>query len=72
MVDDSVYTDLAWGGLDFHNNDQIEEESKLRIQQRLNAEQFNASAYPIRPAGPEMSDLTGYMTKVPYRTLLHE
>lgn len=55
-ADDSLYTDLAWGGLDFYNNDQIEEDSKLRIQQRLNAEQFNASAYPIRPAGPEMSD----------------
>ena len=41
FIDDSVYTDLAWGGLDFKNNSQLTDEDKERIQLRLSAEQLN-------------------------------
>lgn len=57
QVDDSVYTDLAWGGLDFHNHNELAEESKLRIQRRLAAEQYDTPVFPaIQPAGPQMGD----------------
>lgn len=57
QVDDSVYTDLAWGGLDFHHNNNIAEENKLRIQRRLWAEQFETPVFPlIQPAGPQMGE----------------
>lgn len=57
QVDDSVYTDLAWGGLDFHNHHELAEESKLRIRQRLAAEQYDTPVFPaIQPVGPQMGD----------------
>lgn len=46
-VDNSVYTDLAWGGLDFKNNAGLTSETKKRIQNRLLAEQLN------EPSGTE-------------------
>lgn len=55
-VADSVYTDLAWGGLDFQNNNQLAEENKERIRQRLQSEQRGVLVYPVSPAGPPMSD----------------
>lgn len=55
-VDESVYTDLAWGGLDFQNNDGLAEENKERIRQRLQAEQLGAPVFPVFPAGPLMTD----------------
>lgn len=55
-VDESVYTDLAWGGLDFQNNDGLAEENKERIRQRLQAEQLGAPVSPVPPAGPLMTD----------------
>ncbi|HLL42155.1 MAG TPA: hypothetical protein VK369_03410 [Segetibacter sp.] len=39
--DKHVYTDLAWGGLDFQNNIQLTADTKKRIQNRLLAEQLN-------------------------------
>lgn len=57
QVDDSVYTDLAWGGLDFRNNDQLGEECKLRIQRRLTAEQTDQPVFPqVQPVGSQMGD----------------
>jgi hypothetical protein len=57
QADDSVYTDLAWGGLDYHNCDTLAEESKLRIQRRLTAEQFDVPVFPaIHPAGPQVGE----------------
>ena len=53
-VDDSVYTDLAWGGLDFQNSGQLTAESKKRIQQRLNAELLNTTVFTTHPVGPKM------------------
>ncbi len=43
IFDDSVYIDLAWGGLDFKNNTNLEEADKKRIQLRLVSEQLNIS-----------------------------
>lgn len=40
-VDKYVYTDLAWGGLNFQNNIQLTSQIKKRIQNRLLAEQLN-------------------------------
>lgn len=56
QVDNSVYRDLAWGGLDFQNNDHLADENKVRIQQRLDAEQFDSTAFPVRAVGPEMTE----------------
>lgn len=39
--DKYVYSDLAWGGLDFQNNNQLTADIKERIQNRLLAEQLN-------------------------------
>lgn len=47
-VEDSVCRELAWAGLDFQNNDQLAEENKMRIQQRLSAEQLGTSPFSIR------------------------
>ena len=43
-LDDQVYQDIAWGGLDFENNSQLSDDDKERIQNRLSAEQ-TSSAY---------------------------
>jgi hypothetical protein len=56
-VNDSVYTDLAWGGLDFQHNEELAEENKLRIHRRLKAEQFDTPIFPdVRPVGQQMGD----------------
>jgi hypothetical protein len=47
-ADKDVYTDLAWGGLDFQDNIELTAEMKTRIQNRLVAEQLN------QPLGSEM------------------
>lgn len=51
-VDYSIYTDLAWGGLDFQNNEDLTAFNKERIQYRLTAEQLNTIVFDIAPAGP--------------------
>lgn len=50
-IDDIVYQDLAWGGLDFNNNSQLTDEDKQRIQLRLSAEQLNRSFASQIPVG---------------------
>lgn len=55
-VDDSVYWDMAWGGLDFPKNNQLAEENKVRIQQRLHVEQFGIPVYSMYPVGPQMGE----------------
>lgn len=40
---------------DFHHSEP-EDESKKRIQQRLNAEQSNITVYTNNPVGPKMSN----------------
>ena len=50
-VDNSVLSDLAWGGLEFRNNDNLTQEDKVRIHARLLAELLNAEVGDERPAG---------------------
>lgn len=50
-VDEQVYTDLAWGGLDFEHNSQLTGIEKERIQDRLVAEQLNKRSGTVNPAG---------------------
>jgi hypothetical protein len=47
FFDDSVYSDLAWGGLDFQNNTALEEADKKRIQLRLVSAQLNISVEDV-------------------------
>ncbi len=51
LSDDTVYTDLAWGGLDFKNNSQLSDEDKERVQLRLSAEQLNIDISEEAPVG---------------------
>ena len=41
VADNSIYLDLAWGGLDFQNNESLDVSDKERIQIRLVAAQLN-------------------------------
>ncbi len=50
-IDDYVYADLAWGGLDFNDNSQLSDEDKERIQLRLSAEQLNMIFSEEAPVG---------------------
>lgn len=50
-LDDNIYNDLAWGGLDFENNSQLSDDDKVRIQNRLSAEQSNSIYGDESPAG---------------------
>jgi hypothetical protein len=50
-VDKYVYSDLAWGGLDFQNNIQLTAGIKKRIQNRLSAEQLNEPFGTEEPVG---------------------
>ncbi len=50
-IDDKVYSDLAWGGLDFKNNSRLSDEDKDRIQLRLSAEQLNMIFDDEAPVG---------------------
>ncbi|TAH14515.1 MAG: hypothetical protein EAZ12_00285 [Sphingobacteriia bacterium] len=42
-LNDSIYNDMAWGGLDFSNNSNLSDDDKERIQHRLSAEQTNST-----------------------------
>jgi len=53
-INESVYNDLAWGGLDFENNALLTETDKQRIQYRLNAEQTNTAYDTQTPVGTEL------------------
>lgn len=48
-VDQYVYTDLAWGGLNFQDSIQLTSKIKKRIQNRLSAEQLNKPFGTERP-----------------------
>lgn len=50
-INDSVYYDLVWGGLDFGSNTLLTEADKQRIQDRLSAEQLNIAFDAQIPAG---------------------
>ena len=41
VADNSIYLDLAWGGLDYQNNESLDFSDKERIQIRLVAAQLN-------------------------------
>ncbi|HKH62374.1 MAG TPA: hypothetical protein VKA49_16140 [Flavitalea sp.] len=51
IVENTVFSDLAWGGLNFRNNDMLSDEEKERIHNRLLAELFNKQAGDEKPAG---------------------
>ncbi|MBD0352313.1 MAG: hypothetical protein ICV65_14275 [Flavisolibacter sp.] len=53
-IDDAIYADMAWGGLDFQNNSSLSEVDKERIQNRLKAEQLNMVFLNIMPVGLKM------------------
>lgn len=53
-VDEKVYNDLAWGGLDFESNALLTETDKQRIKNRLSAEQINTAFDTQTPAGIEL------------------
>jgi hypothetical protein len=55
-VDEQVYTDLAWGGLDFQHNSQLTGTERERIQNRLVAEQLNKRSGTANPAGFKIVD----------------
>ncbi len=48
-IDEYVYTDLAWGGLDFQSSTQLTADIKKRIQNRLKAEQLNKQVDTEKP-----------------------
>lgn len=50
-IDENIYSDLAWGRLDFENSSQLSDEDKVRIQHRLSAEQLNIAFLTESPAG---------------------
>ncbi len=50
-IDEQIYTDLAWGGLDFENSAQLTMNVKQRIQNRLLAEQLNGQVGAEKPVG---------------------
>lgn len=54
-IDEYIYTDLAWGGLDFQNSTQLTAYAKKRIQNRLLAEQLNKQFGTERPVGIKIS-----------------
>ncbi len=55
LVNDNVYLDLAWGGLDFQNNEKLTGADKRRIQFRLSAEQMDVAFSEIYPTGPKLN-----------------
>ena len=55
IVENIVFSDLAWGGLNFRNNDLLTDEEKERIHHRLLAELFNKQFGEERPAGVPIS-----------------
>lgn len=55
-ISDAVYADLAWGGLDFKNSNQLTEIAKERVQDRLIAEQLNRRSGTENPAGIKITN----------------
>ncbi len=53
-IADSIYHDLAWGGLDFESNALLTKAEKQRIQYRLSAEQLNTAFDTQTPVGIEL------------------
>lgn len=53
-ITESVYHDLAWGGLDFESNVLLTKAEKQRIQYRLSAEQLNTRFDTQTPVGTEL------------------
>jgi hypothetical protein len=51
LIDDVVYHDLAWGGLDFENSTLLTDFQKQRIQYRLVAELTNRRLGTQKPVG---------------------
>ena len=56
FVDDIVFSDLAWGGLNFWNNDKLSYDEKRRIHNRLLAELSNSQVGDEKPAGVAVFD----------------
>ncbi|MBN8836381.1 MAG: hypothetical protein J0I09_03930 [Sphingobacteriia bacterium] len=50
-IDKSIYDDLAWGGLDYPNNNLLTDDDKIRIYNRLSAEQYNTKYGGEYPSG---------------------
>ncbi len=50
-INESVYNDLAWGGLDFEDSTSLTEADKEHIEYRLSAEQLNTAFDAQIPAG---------------------
>ena len=48
VADNSIYLDLAWGGLDFQNNESLDDNDKERIQIRLVAAQLSLSEETLK------------------------
>ena len=48
VADNSIYLDLAWGGLDFQNNESFDDTDKERIQIRLVAAQLSLSEETLK------------------------
>lgn len=48
VADNSIYLDLAWGGLDFQNNESLDDTDKERIQIRLVAAQLSLSEETLK------------------------
>lgn len=59
-INNSVYTDLAWGGLDIENSIQLSDMEKERIESRLVAEQLNRQVDNQKPEGITLTDSTLY------------
>lgn len=53
-INELVYNDLAWGGLDFENNTSLTEADKQRIESRLSAEQLDTPFDTQIPAGVKL------------------
>lgn len=53
-IPDAVYSDLAWGGLDFGDNLELTPTEKQRIQSRLVAELLNEQFRTEQPVGMSM------------------
>ncbi len=53
-LNDYIYNDMAWSGLDFNNNSQLTDEEKVRIQNRLSAEYTNNRFDSESPVGQQI------------------
>ncbi len=53
-LNDTIYSDLAWGGLGFQNSTQLSDQDKERIRLRINTEQLNIAFASVLPVGPKL------------------